>query len=163
VLLEKSPPNLIRTRDIRAHFQPVKFIVMVRNPYAQAEGLMRRNHFTARRAANFAMMCLRKQLENARQLEDTVVITYESLVQDPAGVCAKLAAFMPVLGDLDHAAHFEVHSIDGTVNRPITDLNSKKIATLSAASLAAMNEVFAQHGETISAWGYPLLPAIESP
>ena len=77
-------------------------------------------------------------------------------------MCAKLAAFMPVLGDMDHAGHFEVHSIDGTVNRPITDLNSKKIATLSAASLAAMNDVFAQHSATISAWGYPLIPAIES-
>ena len=162
VLLEKSPPNLIRTRDIRAHFQPVKFIVMVRNPYAQAEGLMRRNHFTATRAANFSMMCLRKQLENAQQLEDALVMTYESLVQDPVAMCAKLAAFMPVLGDMDHAGHFEVHSIDGTVNRPITDLNSKKIATLSAASLAAMNDVFAQHSATISAWGYPLIPAIES-
>lgn len=162
VWLEKSPPNLIRTRDIRAHFQPVKFIVMVRNPYAQAEGLMRRNHFTARRAANFSMMCLRRQLENARQLEDTLVMTYEALVQDPAAVCAQLAAFMPVLGDMDHAGHFEVHSIDGTVNRPITDLNSKKIATLSAASLAAMNDIFAQHRETLDAWGYSLIPAPES-
>lgn len=163
VLLEKSPPNLIRTHDIRAHFQPVKFIVMVRNPYAQAEGLMRRNHFTAKRAANFSMMCLRRQLENARQLDDALVMTYESLVQDPLAMCAKLAVFLPALGDLDHAGHFEVHSIDGTLNRPITDLNSKKIATLSADSLAAMNEVFAQHSETINAWGYSLITAIESP
>lgn len=163
VLLEKSPPNLIRTRDILAHFQPVTFIVMVRNPYAQAEGLMRRNHWTATRAANFSMTCLRKQLENARQLEGALVMTYESLVQDPGEACAKLTAFLPALGDLDHAAHFEVHSIDGTVTRPITDLNSKKIATLSAANLAAMNVVFAQHSETMSAWDYPLIPVIESP
>src|SRR5262245_60432659 len=48
VLLEKSPPNIIRTKDILANFQPVKFVVMVRNPYAQSEGLMRRNQWTAR-------------------------------------------------------------------------------------------------------------------
>lgn len=66
-----------------------------------------------------------------------------------------------MLGDMDHAGNFEVHSIDGTGNRPITDLNSKKIAALSAASLAEMNDVFAQHSETISAWGYPLIPAVE--
>jgi hypothetical protein len=109
------------------------------------------------------MMCLRRQLENARQLDDSLAMTYEALVQDPAEACAKLAAFMPALGDMDHAGHFEVHSIDGTVKRPITDLNSKKIATLSATSLAAMNEVFMQHSETISAWGYSLMPALESP
>jgi Sulfotransferase family len=162
VLLEKSPPNLIRTHEIRAHFQPVKFIVMVRNPYAQAEGLMRRNQFTAKRAANFSMMCLRRQLENARQLQDTLVMTYESLVEDPDAMCRKMTAFLPELGNLDHARHFEVHSIDGTLNRPITDLNSKKIATLSGTTLALLNDVFSQHIETISAWGYPLIPSIEN-
>ena len=54
ILLEKSPPNLIRTDDILAHFHPVKFIIMVRNPYAHSEGLIRRNGWGVRRAANFS-------------------------------------------------------------------------------------------------------------
>ena len=97
VLLEKSPPNIIRTGDILAHFQPVQFIIMVRNPYAQSEGLMRRNHWPARRAANFAMMCLRTQLKNRRQLDNATVLTYESLVQDPAGACAAIVESNPEL------------------------------------------------------------------
>ncbi len=157
VLLEKSPPNLIRTRDILAHFQPVKFVVMVRNPYAQSEGLMRRNNWTARRAANFSMMCLRMQLKNVRELENTLVLTYESLVEDAARTCQQLASFMPELGEMDHAASFEVHSVDGTLNRPITELNSKKIAAIPADTLAAMNDVFVQHQPTLEAWGYQLL------
>lgn len=156
VLLEKSPPNLIRTRDILAHFEPVKFVVMARNPYAQAEGLMRRNHWTARRAANFSMMCLGKQMANARQLDDALVITYESLVQDPAQFCTKLVGFMPELSDLNYDASFEVHSIDGTVKRPITELNSKKIAALSVADIATMHAVFLQHKDVLDFWGYDL-------
>ncbi len=162
VLLEKSPPNLIRTRDILAHFQPVKFVVMVRNPYAQSEGLMRRNQWTVKRAANFSMMCLRTQLRNARDLDNALVLTYESLVQNPVQVCRQLVQFMPQLDDMDHAASFEVHSIDGSLNRPITDLNAKKIAALSADTIAAMNEVFVQHRETIEAWNYELLVPGES-
>ena len=162
VLLEKSPPNMIRTRDILAHFQPVRFVIMVRNPYAQAEGLARRNNWTVKRAANFAMMCLRTQLENARALDEALVLTYESLVRDPAGACQQLAAFMPELGDMDHTASFEVHSIDGTLNRPITDLNAKKIAALPAETIAVMNTVFAQHLDTITAWDYTLLSPGES-
>lgn len=162
VLLEKSPPNLIRTRDILAHFQPVKFVVMVRNPYAQSEGLMRRNQWTVKRAANFSMMCLRTQLRNARDLDNALVLTYESLVQNPMQVCRQLVQFMPQLDDMDHAASFEVHSIDGSLNRPITDLNAKKIAALSADTIAAMNEVFVQHRETIEAWNYELLVPGES-
>lgn len=157
VLLEKSPPNIIRTRDILAHFEPVRFVIMVRNPYAQSEGLMRRNNWTARRAANFAMMCLRTQLENRRQLQDAAVLTYESLVEDPAGACEALAAFMPELSDMDAAASFEVHSIDGTLNRPITDLNARKIAALPGDALETLHGVFSAQRETLDAWGYELL------
>jgi hypothetical protein len=157
VLLEKSPPNLIRTRDIEANFQPVKFVVMVRNPYAQSEGLMRRNNWNVNYAASFAMMCLRTQLQNARNLDNALVLTYESFVQDPARACQQLVAFMPELGDMDHAASFEVHSVDGTLNRPITDLNAKKIASLTTETIAAMNTLFMPHQETMAAWGYDLL------
>ncbi len=157
VLLEKSPPNIIRTRDILAHFEPVRFVIMVRNPYAQSEGLMRRNNWSARRAANFAMMCLRTQLENRRQLEHAAVLTYESLVKDPAGTCKQLGAFMPELSDMDADASFEVHSIDGTLNRPITDLNARKIAELPDDAMESLSEVFREQRETLEAWGYELL------
>lgn len=157
VLLEKSPPNLIRTREILAHFQPVKFVIMVRNPYAHSEGLMRRNDFPARRAAHFSMMCLRTQLDNARNLDNALVLTYESLVADPARTCAQLTGFMPELGELDPRASFEIHSIDGTLTRPITELNSKKIAALSPATLDALNAVFKLNEDTLAAWGYELL------
>jgi hypothetical protein len=157
ILLEKSPPNIIRTREILTHFQPVKFVLMVRNPYAQTEGLMRRNNWTAKRAANFSMMCLRTQLDNSRTLDNVLVLTYESLAQNPASACEKLIAFIPDLNDIDHHANFEVHSIDGTVDRPITDLNARKIATLSTDDFGAMNDVFEQHRETIAAWGYDLM------
>lgn len=157
VLLEKSPPNLIRTLEIEEHFQPLKFIIMVRNPYAQAEGLIRRNNWKVTRAANFSMMCLRRQLENARCLDSAHVLTYESLVQDPARVCRELTGFMPELGELDASASFEVHSIDGTVSRQILDLNAKKIAALDPDTLSALNDIFAQHRETLEAWGYDML------
>jgi len=156
VLLEKSPPNLIRALAIEAHFQPVKFVIMVRNPYAQVEGLIRRNQYKARFSALFAIKHLRAQLDNARTLKDALVLTYESLVADPAQACARIAAFLPALSDMDHTASFEVHSIDGTLNRPITDLNSKKIAALGPDALADINSIFQQHEDTLAAWGYEL-------
>jgi hypothetical protein len=144
VLLEKSPPNIIRTQAILANFTPVKFIIMVRNPYAHSEGLMRRNNWSVKRAANFSIMCLRTQLENTREL-------------NPTKACQKIAQFMPELSDMNTEASFEIHSIDGTLSRPITDLNTGKIASLSAETIASMNDVFSQHPETLKAWGYELL------
>ena len=157
VLLEKSPPNIIRAAEIAQHFQPVKFVIMVRNPYAHSEGLMRRNNWTAERAARFSMMCLRTQLENRESLDDTLVLTYETLVADPVAACDELAQFMPDLADMDPQASFEVHSVDGVVDRQITDLNRKKIATLGRASIAAMNSEFRQHEEVLAGWGYDFI------
>ena len=157
LLLEKSPPNIIRTQDILKHFQPAQFIIMVRNPYAQAEGLIRRNNWPVKRAANFAIMCLHTQWANRRRLNSSAVLTYESLGGDPRKTCETLAQFLPALSDLDSHASFEVHSIDGVINRPIIDLNAKKIATLPEATIQSLNEVFSQHRTTLDAWGYKLL------
>ena len=66
---------------------------------------------------------------------------------------------MPELGELDAGASFEVHSVDGVVERPITDLNSKKIAALDAASLTQMNLVFREHEEVFAGWGYEFIDA----
>lgn len=157
VLLEKSPPNLIRAPEIAQHFQPAKFVVMVRNPYAHAEGLLRRNGWPIRRAANFAGMCLRTQWHNANELHDTLVLTYEALVENPARACEKLVQFIPELGDIDHTASFNVHSVDGTVDRPITDLNAKKIASLEPETIAELNKYFVDHEESFKHWGYKML------
>lgn len=155
VLLEKSPPNLVRAEAIARHFSPAKFIIMVRDPYAHAEGLIRRNEWPVRRAANFSAMCLRTQWRNVQTLKDTLVLTYEDLVADPAGVCARIGQFLPDLDDIDHRASFEVHSLDGTVNRPITDLNARKIASLDTATMDELNQHFAAHRDTLALWKYP--------
>lgn len=157
ILLEKSPPNLVRAAQIARHFSPSKFIVMVRNPYAHAEGLIRRNGFPVRRAANFAGMCLRTQWKNAQTLDNVLVLTYESLVQDPEGACKALIEFEPALHDIDHRANFEVHSVDGTLNRPITDLNAKKIASLDAQTITELNVHFDAHRQSFAHWGYERL------
>ena len=118
---------------------------------------MRRNNWSVKRAANFSIMCLRTQLENTRELNGALALTYESLVLNPTKACQKIAQFMPELSDMNTEASFEIHSIDGTLSRPITDLNTVKTASLSAATIASMNDVFSQHPETLKAWGYELL------
>lgn len=157
LLLEKSPPNLVRAHALAQHFTPSKFIVMVRNPYAHAEGLIRRNGFKVHRAANFAGMCLATQWRNAQELDNVLVLTYEALVNDPGSASARLVEFEPQLHDIDHAASFEVHSVDGTLNRPILDLNAKKMASLDYDTIVELNKHFEAHQESFEAWGYTMI------
>ena len=62
ILLEKSTTNIIRVQSIKKTFQNSYFICIVRNPYAQVEGIMRRNNASAEYAANFSIKCLKYHL-----------------------------------------------------------------------------------------------------
>ncbi|GJM37880.1 MAG: hypothetical protein DHS20C19_12470 [Acidimicrobiales bacterium] len=154
VLVEKSPPNAARAHEIAEHFHPVAFLVMVRNPYAHVEGLMRRNGWSAAKAAGFAAMTLGVQVDNARTLADATHFTYEDLVADPAGVLGRVRNLVPALDDMDASGEFAIHSVDGTVARGVVDLNARKIRRLSGRSVRAINRVLDEHGDAMTFWGY---------
>jgi Sulfotransferase family len=156
ILLEKSPPNLIRTDAILAHFDPVRFLLMVRDPYAHCEGLMRRNGWDAARAAQFSVRCLRQQARNAATLPDALAFTYEALADDPQAIARRIEAFLPALGMLKAADSFHADSIDGFVDRRIVNLNERKIEQLSPQVLDEIDGVLSQHVDVLRHWGYAL-------
>jgi len=154
LLVEKSPPNLLRATEIAEHFDPSYFLIMVRNPYAHCEGLMRRNKDNARHAALFAVRCLRQQMKNAKELKDTLCLTYEELARNPAATAKKIEAFLPQLGELNYAQTFSLNSIDGVVQRGIVDLNQKKMRLLSVRDLKTINSVLEKNADVMDYWGY---------
>ncbi|MCR9245783.1 MAG: sulfotransferase [bacterium] len=154
VLVEKSPPNLLRAAEIAEHFAPVRFLVMVRDPYAHVEGLMRRNEWELGFAAHFSRECLRQQMANAEQFDCALRLTYEELVLDPGAVTRRIAEFLPELGALDPQQRFKIHAVDGVVERGIVDLNAQKIAKLSSAQLDAITATLRQDDEAMNYWGY---------
>ena len=54
----------MRVKEIKKYFNPISFICIVRNPYAQCEGIMRRNKQSAESAARFTLKCLKYQKSN---------------------------------------------------------------------------------------------------
>jgi len=142
-LLEKSPPNLIRTDAIRQHFQPLRFLLMVRDPDAQ-------------RAAEFSVRCLRQQATNATTLPDSLAFTYEALADDPQSIARRIEAFLPGLGALNATDSFKADSLDGLVDRPILNLNDRKLEQLSPDTLQQINGVLSRHVDALQHWGYEL-------
>ena len=118
--IEKSPPHLVRLSEIFAKLGRVYAVVMVRDPYAHCEGLMRRG-LSARRAAEFSMFCLRQQARN-RKLEPSLSFTYEDLTDRTEETCERLRGFLPALGKLKHRREFVAHSFEGFTRRPIVNL-----------------------------------------
>lgn len=156
-LLEKSPPNIIRAKEIQAHFQPAYFIINVRDPYAYCEGLMRRRTgWDEKRAADFCILCLKTQIENLKTLGNTISITYEQLCDNSEEAFNTIEQFLPNIGDINTDQTFSLHSIDGQTKRKITNLNRKKIQRFPAKSIRLITQYFEPHLDVIEFWGYEL-------
>lgn len=160
VLLEKSPPNLVHAAAIAQHFDPVRFVVMVREPFAHCEGLMRRNGWSVELAAAFSGQCLRQQQHNVERLDHVLRLTYEELARDPRAAADRIERFLPALGRLDAEREFKVHRGDAAGDRvveaAVEDLNAEKIARLSAAQIAAISAGLAPYEDALQYWGYAL-------
>jgi len=157
LLLEKSPPNLIRVDEIVAHFHPVHFLIMVRNPYAHCHSLMRRNNSSPRKAAEFTVRCMKQQWKNAEKLDNKLCFTYEQLATNPESISLEIQSFIPQLGELDHMQKFNVHSIGGVVEKGIVDLNKKKIQNLSVDDFEQINQILRRNADVMAYWNYEFL------
>lgn len=156
VLLEKSPPNLIRTEAISKCFQPSFFILLHRDPYAHVESLMRREKWPADKAAAFAIKCMKHQRDNMEKLGNTMALSYEELTDETAGTLDRLRAFMPELSDIRIEKEYDVHNFRNQKLR-ITNLNSEKRTLLSHETLMAINQVFKKDEEVLTAFGYRIM------
>jgi len=154
LLIEKSPPHIIRTTEIMEHFNPVYFLLMVRNPYAHCEGLIRRNKWDAKKAAEFSVWCLRHQANNANNLKNVLRLTYEELTGNPASIAQRIQSFIPQIGELKHTQKFSVHSIEGVAEREISDFNKKNIRNLAINDLKQINAVLKKNSDIMEYWGY---------
>jgi hypothetical protein len=174
LLLEKSPPNLIRAQAIEKAFSPCAFIVMIRDPYAQCEGLVRRRarmfkvfkhqptpgrnarddavEFFARQWIRFATW----QIENIERLERVVHFTYEEMAEQPGATAAKIMAFLPELGELKASEKFQSHSVAGHGSRVLTNMNELKWQSLRKSDIAIINGVLQGHPELLEFFGYAI-------
>ena len=157
VLLEKSPPNICRALKIEKEFQEAKFICLLRNPYAQAEGIIRRNNASAKYAADFALKCLEYQKTNLEMLKNVTLITYEDLTKNPENTKQKIISFVPELNDIDTSINFSAHNLRGAASMPITNLNKEKIAKIKKPELEIINSIFKKKESLLNYFDYKIL------
>jgi hypothetical protein len=97
VLLEKSPPNLVRTRLLAALFPRATFVVVVRHPGVVALSTRRWRPDLALDALVRHWLCAHATLESdIARLATTTVVHYEELVAWPAAVLDGVASRLGV-------------------------------------------------------------------
>lgn len=100
ILLEKSPPNVIRTRFLQAMFPNSSFIAILRHPIPVTLATSRWGKVKPHTLMRHWLKAHGYLVEDAPHLRRLHVMRYEDLVADPDGELARAFSF---LGLSDHA------------------------------------------------------------
>ena len=156
--MDKSNPNMMRVPAIKKEFQNSTFIAMVRNPYAQVEGIMRRNGATAEYAAKFALKCLRYQKQNKLSEKENILFTsYEELCDTKYEVVEKIKEFIPEIGNIDSDLEFSAHNFKTDCKMKIQNLNKEKIKKINKENMGIINSYFNKEIDLLEFFGYSII------
>ena len=96
VLLEKSPPNLVRMRFLRALFPEARFIMVVRHPVAVAMATQKWSKTSLRSLIEHWVRAHERLVEDARAVGRVAVVRYEDLMRAPNETLGGLFQFLGV-------------------------------------------------------------------
>jgi hypothetical protein len=89
-LLEKSPPNLVRTRFLQQLFPQSRFIMVIRDPIVVAGATRKWSHTSEISLVEHWLACYEQLLKDAPLVNELVLIRYEELTADPERVLSGL-------------------------------------------------------------------------
>jgi hypothetical protein len=96
VLLEKSPPNLLKTRFLQAMFPGARFIMMLRHPVANALATQKWSRTSLDSLIEHWLLCYETLARDLPSLEHVTLLRYEDLVVDADDELERLQRFIGV-------------------------------------------------------------------
>ncbi|HEY9509658.1 MAG TPA: sulfotransferase [Verrucomicrobiae bacterium] len=161
IVIEKSPPNLVRTKQLFQVFPNHKVIVFNRNPYALCASVLYRMHPASLDSEPKRLAILEKNTNawifRSRLLKEhikhfkPVAFTYEDFCRDPGGRVKEIMAIVPELRGVDITREIKVKDY-----RPqhIANQNPRQIANLLPSEKKAIAEILNSEEELLRFFGY---------
>lgn len=155
ILVEKSPPNLVRALQIQKEFQNAYFIILVRNPYAYIEGARRRRNknvpvdILAKRWVFFAL----KQMNNLKVLKRSILLRYEDLTDNKDMVTSKLEELLGQTINIDYNRTYSVFEKKSN----IYNKNNEQIRQIDDSDLRIINSVLLKYKGVLKYYGYEIV------
>jgi hypothetical protein len=173
VVVEKSPPNLLRYRPLIDALAPMPVVLVTfsRDPYATCASWHQRygprkirrawglpeGASIGTEAAYFQSLATiwaqRAELMLRARAEADLHTSYEQFCAAPAQVVCDISRLVPPLGDADPSAPVEVKDHP---TQPLRNMNSDQVGSLSPSQVDALSQVFAQHEPVLRQLGYAL-------
>ncbi|MBI2359517.1 MAG: sulfotransferase [Deltaproteobacteria bacterium] len=153
VLLEKSPTNAARTRWLQRHFENARFIGIVRNGYAVAEGIHRKAGHPLDVAALQWARSNKIMLEDFEHLERKRVLRYEDLTESPEETLKGVLAFLDLSSSEMSLTErvWEVHERKASIR----NMNDESLEKLGSREREVIES---KAGDLLRCLGYPWHP-----
>ncbi len=173
IVVEKSPPNLVRMREMLAAFSdmPTTLLRLTRDPYAVCASWAKRYtpdllaaEWGAPTAgldphgAPFFEELGRMYGTRARLMDDLgdvtdLSVSYEELAADPGAALAPLIGRMPLFAGLDPSAEIAIKDYPA---QPLVDMNAGQAARLTARQRDAIARGLQPFRDAVAAIGYEI-------
>ncbi|MGH3089702.1 MAG: sulfotransferase family protein [Rubrobacteraceae bacterium] len=106
VLIEKSPPNVIRTRFLQEMFPNSYFVVVIRDPIAVSYATRDWTGAPLERLIEHWLLCHESFERDRKRVRRLLVLRYEDFTEDPQATLEELYSFLGLPG---HPNRIEVH------------------------------------------------------
>jgi hypothetical protein len=80
VLIEKSPPNVLKTRFLQAMFPDTRFVMVLRHPIATSYATQKKSHTSLASLIRHWLICNETMLADMAHLKHIAILRYEDLV-----------------------------------------------------------------------------------
>ena len=143
VLVEKSPPNAVRSRWLQANFRPSRFLAIVRHPYAVCEGMRRRTRTPIEAAARQWAVANEVMLADSERLERVLLLTYEALTERPDETLERMRVFLDLDAPFDRSVAerpLRMVNVAGEP-RPLENFNLKSLEQLTDEEIATIDGI----------------------
>lgn len=164
LIIEKSPPNLVRIDQLIEIFPQHTLLAFNRDPYANCSSILYRNHtledMQEAERVKIVSSIAKKWLFRSKWVKKWIdqwqiaYFTYEQFCSDPLACLAQLVDDIPELQTVDVKKSIKVkdYKMQGIIN-----YNAKQISKLHQPEIDAISETLACEPELVSFFGYKIL------
>ena len=163
VVIEKSPPNMVRLEKISSQFREYSFLVNIRNPYATCSSSLYRNCNADATTSETRRNKLNRLAESWLKRSAIIrlhirklgvpIITYEQFCQDPSSVLGKLRLPDGVSSSVNPRAKVKVKDYKPQV---ISNQNDRQISRLTTKEIEQIGVVLGGNEQLLNYFGYQI-------
>lgn len=164
VVIEKSPPNIMRMEKLSSQFRDYSFLANNRDPYANCSSILYRNHDAKNLSpnkrkeilGNIAKQWIKRsfRIKELMHSLNSPLLTYEEFCSNPSSVINFLNTPSGVSESINPEGMVKVKDYNP---QPISNQNERQISKLTAEEVEHISTILKTNSKLLEFFGYQLL------